>query len=188
MWSPVMSSRSLRLRGILALIFGVIALLLPGPVLFSLTMLVGGYCLASGVVALVAGLKRNVEGRGWLLLEAAAGIFAGIATFTWPLLTVLTLTYLVAAWAVVTGVMQIAESIVLRRYIRGGLHLLSGIVSILLGLLIMSRPAAGALTITFMLGIYGIIFGITSLMAGREVRQLEKSFSRPIEGEQRRAA
>src|SRR6516225_4837671 len=81
MTSPVMSSRSLVSRGAAALILGFVALLLPGPMLVGLTLVIGGYLLVNGFSALVSALKKGVEGRGWLFLEAVVCILAGCAIF-----------------------------------------------------------------------------------------------------------
>ena len=186
MGSLAINSRSLAARGIAALLFGIIALFLPGPVLLGLVIVFGAFAFVSGFSALIAALKKNAEGRGWLLLEAVAGIFIGLATLVWPGLTLLTLTYFIAAWAIMTGIFEIGGAIGLRKYIRNEwLYLLSGALSILLGLMLLARPFAGILTLTFVLGIYGIVFGIASLVASWKVRKLEKGI--PPQ-EERRAA
>jgi|SRR5262245_14351473 len=186
MWSPFVSSRSLATRGIAALIFGIIALLLPAQVLFGLIVLFGAYALVSGIVALVAGLKKNVDGRGWLLAEGVIGILIGVITLVRPGVTAVGLTYLIGAWALVTGVLQMAEAFVLRKYMQGEWrYLLAGVVSVAIGLLILARPFAGALAIPVVLGIYGLVFGVSSLMASRAVGKLEKALA---EREERRAA
>jgi uncharacterized membrane protein HdeD (DUF308 family) len=186
MMSPVMSSRSLASRGAAALILGIVTLLLPGPILVGLTLVIGGYVLVNGISALASALKKGVEGRGWLFLEAAVCIFAGFAIFVRPLFSVFGLTYLIGAWAVLTGAFQIGEALVLRRHIQHeGAYLFSGVLTLLLGFVILSGPLLGLRTITAMIGIYGIMFGISSLASARHVKVLEES---TVEGEQRRAA
>ena len=189
MTSPVMSSRSLVSRGAAALILGLVALLLPGPMLVGLTLVIGGYLLVNGVSALVSALKRGVEGRGWLFLEAAVCIYAGLTIFLRPLTSVLSLTFLLGAWAVITGAFQIGEAIVLRRHIHHeGTYLFSGILTVLLGFVILSGPMVGLRTMTAVIGIYGIMFGISSLASARHVKVLEESTAAEGEGEQQRAA
>jgi uncharacterized membrane protein HdeD (DUF308 family) len=186
MLSPVMSSRSLTGRGIAALILGVVALLRPGPILVGLTVLMGGYLLVNGISALASALKKEVEGRGWLFFEAAVCILAGLALFVWPLSSSFGLIYLIGAWAVFTGALQIGEAFILRRHIQHeGTYLISGILTVLLGLVILSGPVTGLRTIGTLIGIYGIMFGIFSLASASHVRVLEKS---PEAGERRRAA
>jgi uncharacterized membrane protein HdeD (DUF308 family) len=190
MLSPVMSSWSVAVRGIAALVFGLIALFLPGPALFALVFLFGAYALADGIFALVSAVREDPEyGRGWLVLEGIVGIIVGLATFAWPGITAVALTYLIAAWAIVTGILEIAGAIRLRRYIRHEwLYILGGALSVLLGVLIMGRPLIGALTLTWMLGVYGIFFGAMLLGLSFNLRKLERSAAIPPEEEQRRAA
>jgi uncharacterized membrane protein HdeD (DUF308 family) len=186
MLSPVMSSRSLTSRGIAALILGIVAILTPGPILVGLTILVGGYLLVNGISALASASKKEVEGRGWLFFEAAVCILAGIAIFVRPLFSAFGLTYLIGAWAVLAGALQIGEAFILRRHIRHeGTYLISGILTLLLGFVILSGPTRGLRTIGAMIGIYGLMFGIFSLASARHVKVLEESSEA---GEQRRAA
>ena len=188
MLSPVMSSRSLASRGAAALILGIVALLFPGPMAVGLTLLLGAYVLVNGISALASALKKGVEGRAWLFLEAAVCILAGLAIFVRPLFTSFGLIYLIGVWAVLTGAFEIGEAFVLRRRLpREGSYLLSGVLTFLLGFVILSRPLIGPRTITALVGIYGIMFGIFSLVSARYVKVLEES---RVEGreERRRAA
>jgi uncharacterized membrane protein HdeD (DUF308 family) len=103
-----------------------------------------------------------------------------------PLFSAFSLIFLIGAWAVITGVVQIVEGFVLRRHIQHeGAYLFSGVLTLLFGLVIVSGPAIGIRTITAMIGIYGIMFGISSLSSARHVKALEESTA---ETEQRRAA
>src|SRR5215813_3449197 len=144
MLSPVMSRHSLTGRGIAALILGIVALLTPGPILVGLTLLMGGYLFVNGIFALASALKKEVEGRGWLFLEAAICILAGIAIFVRPVFSAFGLTYLIGVWAVFTGALQIGEAFILRRHIRHeGTYLISGVLTLLLGFVILSGPLMG---------------------------------------------
>ena len=186
MLSPVMSSRSLAGRGTAALILGIVALILPGPTLVGLTLVIGGFLLANGIFALASAVKKEVEGRGLLFFEAAVCILAGIAIFVRPLFTAFGLTYFIGVWAILAGAVQIGEAFVLRQHVHGeGTYILSGVLTLLLGLLILFRPLTGALTITAILGIYGIMFGVFSLVSARHLKILEET---GVEGEERRAA
>ena len=188
MSSPVMSSWSVALRGIAALIFGFFALRRPGAVLLGMVLVFGAYALVDGILTLVSAAKENPEyGRGWLVLEGLVGILIGLATFAWPGITVLVLTYLIAAWAIVKGVFELVGAIRLRRYIRHEwLYIVGGLVSILLGIAIVARPLVGALAITSMLGIYGMFFGVVLLGLSFNLRRVEKAVL--PEAERRRAA
>jgi uncharacterized membrane protein HdeD (DUF308 family) len=98
--------------------------------------------------------------RGWLAVEAVAGIATGIFAFTRPAITALALTFMIAAWAVVTGVMKIAEAIRLRKLIRREWMLvLSGIISVLFGGLLVVMPISGIIGLMWALGIYGLVCG-----------------------------
>ena len=188
MSSPVMSSSSVALRGIAALIFGFFALSRPGAVLLGLVLVFGAYALVEGILTLVSAAKEHAEyGRGWLVLEGLAGIFIGLATFVWPGITALALTYLIATWAIVKGIFELAGAIRLRRYIRHEwLYIIGGLVSILLGVAIFGRPILGALAITSMLGIYGLFFGVVMLGLSFDLRRVEKAGLPEVE--HRRAA
>lgn len=187
--SPVMSSWSVALRGIAALVFGFLAIALPGPVLLGLVLLFGAYALASGVLALVSAVKEKAEyGRGWRVLEGVAGIALGIVTFVWPGITALTLTYLIAAWAIVTGIFEVVGAIRLRKYIKHEwLYMLGGVLSVVVGVLIIGRPLTGALAITWVLGVYGILFGSLLLGLSISLRRMERR-QIPPRAEERRAA
>jgi uncharacterized membrane protein HdeD (DUF308 family) len=181
-----MSSWSLVVRGLAALTLGAVALFLPVEALLGLVILFGAYALVNGILAIFAAMKRNVDGRGWLLVEGLAGIAAGIITFAVPGLTALWLTFIIAAWAIVTGGFEIAGAIRLRQYIRNEwLYVLCGVLAILFGVLVMMQPIAGALAITQLLGIYGILAGALLLGLSMQVRHVERSVA---EREERRAA
>jgi len=188
MSSPVMSSWSVALRGIAALVFGFFALTRPGSALLGLVLVFGAYALVDGILTLVSAAKENAEyGRGWLVLEGLADIFIGLATFVWPGITALALTYLIAIWAIIKGISELAGAIRLRRYIQHEwLYIIGGLVSILLGVAIFARPILGALAITSMLGIYGLFFGVVLLALSFNLRRVEKAVLPEVE--RRRAA
>ena len=109
------SPGTLAIRGIVALLFGILALLLPASAFLALVIAFGAFAFVDGVFALAAAINNSDrDGRGWLALEGIAGIIAGIVTFVWPGLTAVALIALVAAWALVTGIMKIVLAIRLR--------------------------------------------------------------------------
>ena len=189
MSSPVMSSGGLALRGIAAVVFGIFAVTRPGSVLMALVLLFGAYVLVDGILTLVSAAKERAEtGRGWRVLEGVVDIVIGLATFVWPGITLLALTFLIATWAIIKGVLELVGAIRLRRYIRHEwLYILGGLVSILLGVAIFGRPILGALAITSILGIYGLFFGAVLLGLSFNLRRMEKT-ALPEEEERRRAA
>src|SRR5256712_646402 len=107
------------IRGAIAIILGIVALLLPGPTFLALTIAFGVFALLDGISALITFLDRHTRlGRGWLALEAVAGVLVGIITMIWPGIAALNLVLLIAAWALVTGALKIAAAIRLRKRIR----------------------------------------------------------------------
>ena len=173
---------ALALRGLLAVLFGITAFVMPGLTLAALVLLYGAYALVDGVFAVVASLAGRTFGTPWwaMLIRGLLGIAIGIVTFVWPGITELALLYIIAAWAVVTGGFEIAAAIRLRKEIQGEwLLVLSGALSVLFGLALMVYPAAGALAIVWLLGSYAIIFGVLLLVLGLRLRSLSQQVSRP---------
>jgi uncharacterized membrane protein HdeD (DUF308 family) len=150
------------LRGVAAIIFGVLALILPGITLAVLILLFGSYAFVDGVFNLIAAVRRRGGARPWwaLLLEGLVSLGAGIATFALPGLTALVLVYVIATWAIITGVLEIVAAVRLRTQITGEWWLaLSGILSVVFGGLLMIAPGAGALAVVLWIGAYAVVFG-----------------------------
>jgi len=152
---------TLAARGIAAILFGILTFISPGLSLFTLVILFGAWALADGVFNLVMAVRtRKGERWGWLVLEGVTSIIVGILTFFWPGITALSLLFLIAAWSVVTGIAEVVAAIRLRKLIRGEWLLgLSGVLSIVFGLLLFAFPGAGALALIFWIGAYSIVFG-----------------------------
>lgn len=170
------------LRGVAAVLFGLAALIWPGITLQVLVLLFGAYALVDGVFALVAALA-NLAGayRWWVLLEGIAGIIAGVLTFVYPNVTAIALLYLIAGWAIATGIFEILAAIELRKEIEGeGWLILSGLLSVVFGVIVALQPQAGALAIVWLIGIYAIAFGVFLLLLGFRLRNLDKQISRQI--------
>jgi uncharacterized membrane protein HdeD (DUF308 family) len=167
------------LRGVAAVLFGLLALIWPDITLFVLVILFGAYALVDGVLALVAAAMGENRGRrGWLIFEGVAGVLAGIVTFDWPGATTLALLYLIAAWALVTGVLEVMAAIRLRREIHGEwLLILSGVCSVLFGILLVVWPATGALALVILIGSYAIVFGVVLVAFGMRLRRLQQERS-----------
>lgn len=159
------------IRGIAAIIFGVLTLLLPGITLAALILLFGAYALVDGVFALVAAARGRDETQPWwaLVIEGVLSIAAGIVTFAWPGLTTLVLFYVIGSWAIITGVLEIVAAVRLRKEMKGEVWLaLSGALSIAFGLLVYLFPVAGALALVLWTGAYAIVFG--ALLVGLSLR------------------
>jgi uncharacterized membrane protein HdeD (DUF308 family) len=159
------------IRGIAGILFGIAAFAWPGLTIAVLVLMFGAYALVDGIFSIIAGIRaRNQVERWWMMvLVGLAGIATGILTFLWPGMTALVLLYFIAAWAIVTGVFQIAAAIRLRKEIEGEwLLALGGIASIIFGVLLFLMPGAGALAAVWIIGAYAILFGI--LMIGLAFR------------------
>lgn len=152
----------LLLRGIAAIIFGGLALAWPGMTLLTLVLFYGAYALIDGVLAIGAAIAGGtLLPRWWLAVVGLLGIGAGLLTFMMPGLTTIVLLYLIAGWAIATGVFQIIGAIRLRKEIDNEWFLiLGGIVSVLFGAAMMVAPGAGALALITVIGIYALFIGV----------------------------
>ena len=162
---------ALALRGLTAILFGIAALVVPHIALVVLIALFGAYALVDGVFAIVSAVRAAERHMRWwpLLVEGLAGIVVGVLTFVWPGLTALVLLYFIASWALVTGVFEILAAIRLRQEITGEwLLALTGVLSVVFGLLLIIFPWAGALTVVWLIGIYALVFGV--LLVGLALR------------------
>ena len=150
------------LRGIAAIVFGVLAFLWPGVTLVTLVLFYGAFVLIDGVLALAhAIMGGNMGSRWWLALVGVAGIAAGILTFMWPGVTALVLLLFIAIWAIVLGVFQIAGAIRLRKEIDNEWTLiLGGVLSVLFGVILLVAPGAGAVALIWVIAAYAILFGV----------------------------
>jgi uncharacterized membrane protein HdeD (DUF308 family) len=164
------------LRGVLGVLFGLAAWIWPDVTIRVLVLLFGFYALVDGLLALAAAMMggRLASGRrGWLIFEGVAGVAAGVLTFIWPEITTLALLYLIAFWAIATGVLEVVAAVILRRELRGEwLLAASGVISVLFGLFLVIRPGDGAIAVAWLIGLYAIVFGIALIALGFRLRQL----------------
>jgi len=167
---------ALALRGIFAILFGLAAFVIPGITLAVLVALFGAYAVVDGVLAIVAGVRAAERHERWwsLVLKGLAGIVAGVLAFIWPALTALALLYLIAGWAIVTGVLEIVAAVHLHRAHGEWLLILNGVLSILFGLFAIVWPGAGVLTLLWMIGVYAIVFGAVLLVLAFRLRNLHR--------------
>jgi uncharacterized membrane protein HdeD (DUF308 family) len=160
----------LALRGVLAILFALFAFFIPGITLLSLVLLFGAYVLLDGIFDLVAA-TRSPSHHWALVLEGIVGIIAGILTFLWPGITAMVLLYLIAFWAIFTGVLEIIAGIRLRQVLSDEIWLiLMGVLSLLFGLFILIFPGAGALAVVYWIGAYALLFGIMLLALAFRLR------------------
>jgi uncharacterized membrane protein HdeD (DUF308 family) len=170
---------ALALRGLAAILFGILAFAWPAITLFVLVIFFGAYMLVDGIFAIVAAVRAaGEEARWWLLLvEGILGVVAGLVAFFWPGLTALALLYLIAAWAIVTGIMEIVGAIRLRQEMVGEWALiLGGALSVLFGVLLVAIPVrAGLLSLTWLIGAYAVAFGVLLVILAFRVRNAPSS-------------
>jgi uncharacterized membrane protein HdeD (DUF308 family) len=158
-------------RGIAAVILGVAVLVWPGIALSVLVLLWGAYAVVDGIFALVMAFQGRTTHRWITGLEGVVGILAGVATFFWPGITALVLLYMVAAWAILTGILELVAAIQLRKEISGEFWLgLSGVLSVVFGVLLVFFPGTGMLSLLWLLGVYEIAFGIAVVILGFQLR------------------
>jgi len=163
---------ALALRGVVAILFALIAFIKPGIAAEVVILLFGAYALLDGIFALVAALRAaQHHGRsGGLLLEGILNIVIAIIVFAWPGPALVALIYLIAIWAIVTGVALVAAGMALIRLSGEWLLVVGGALSILLGLILFVQPAVGVVALSWWLGVYALLFGIMLLSAAFRIR------------------
>jgi uncharacterized membrane protein HdeD (DUF308 family) len=173
---------TLVLRGLAAIIFGLLAWFYPGITLAVLVLFFGVYVLIDGVIALVAAFSKRVpDDSRWLVgLLGALGVLIGLLTLWRPAAAAVALLMYIAAWSLVMGVLQIVAAIRLRKEIQGEFWLgLAGALSIAFAVLILVSPGVGALSIIWMIAGFAILYGISLLLLGLKVRKLHKVVAAP---------
>jgi uncharacterized membrane protein HdeD (DUF308 family) len=163
------------LRGLIAIGVGVGSFVWPGVTLETLVYLFGAYALVDGITTLLLGVLGIGSNERWwaAIASGAVGVLAGVATFAQPVSTALALVYLMAAWALVTGGLQIVAAVRLRALISHEWLLgLGGALSIVFGILLLTGPAAGALTLVFLFGYYTMSAGLAQVGVGLRLRGL----------------
>ena len=161
----------LALRGLAAVLFGILAFIWPGITVFTLVLLFGAYALVNGIFALVVCFKspRRTRRFGSLIFGAVISIAAGIIALIWPGMTAFSLVIVIAAWAVVNGIAEIAAAIRLRKEITGEwLLVVAGIASIVFGIALFMNPFIGALVLVWWIGGFAFAFGILLIVSVSE--------------------
>jgi len=163
---------ALALRGLLAMLFGAAAFLLPGLTLAVLITLFGAYALIDGVLAIVAGVKaaEHHERFGSLLWRGLLGIAAGVIALVLPGVTALVLPLIIGVWAMVTGVLEVVAAVHLHRAHGEWLLIVNGALSVVLGLALIVAPGLGLLTLVWVVGGYAIFFGLIMLRLAFRLR------------------
>ena len=163
------------LRGVAGILFGIGIFLMPGLSLAVLVLLFGAYAFVDGIFGIVSAIRRRGTSDRWwlLLLEGIAGVAVGIITLLWPGITAFVLLYLIAFWALITGVLEEAAAFRLRQVITNEwLLVLTGLTSIALGVVLLLFPRAGVLAVVLWIGAYAFVTGILLIALGFRLRTM----------------
>ena len=169
------------LRGVVAIIFAALAFIFPTSVLKVLVYLFGAFAIVDGICAMAAGITLASDFKGWwaILLQGILGILIGIATFFMPNITWQVLLAFIAAWATVIGIMELVAGIRMRKVIENeGSMIFAGILSILLGVLLVVFPAAGSVSLVWTLGVFAFVYGINNIVFAIRLKGIQKDFEK----------
>jgi uncharacterized membrane protein HdeD (DUF308 family) len=172
----------LTLRGAAAIIFGVLTFVAPLASIFALVIVWGAYALIDGVLDLGLAIRSGRRGEhwGWFAFAGVCGIVAGLVAFFWPGITALALLFVIAAWAVATGIGAILAAVRLRKAIKGEwLLALTGLLSVALGILLVVFPGPGALAVVMWIGAWAIIAGALMVVLSLRMRSLRTRVAGP---------
>jgi uncharacterized membrane protein HdeD (DUF308 family) len=164
----------LALRGLLAVLFGFAALVLPLGTLEAVGRLFGAYAILEGALVVLIGM-RGTQYRGAFLSEGAFGIVAGLVALAWPGVTALVLLYVIAIWAILSGIAEIIAAVALRREIEGEWVLfLVGVLSVVLGVAMAVLPSVGVLSLIWLVGLYALAVGVAMIVLAFRVRDVRR--------------
>lgn len=169
------------LRGLVAIVFGVLAFVAPALGIAVLVGLFAAWALIDGAADILTGIQSRSRDRNWWLslLEGIVGVVAGVLALLFPVLAAGALLVIIAVWSIFTGVFEIVAAIRLRQQIQGEFWLgLAGVASILFGLLLFIFPAAGALTVVWLIGGFAIAFGVMLILLGLRLRGVDQMAKR----------
>ena len=163
---------AIAVRGVLGILFGVLALIFPGATILSFVLVFAAYLLVDGVFAIIAAVRaaRRRDRWGLLTFEGIANIAAAVIAVLWPGLTVLAFVVLIAAWAIVTGVLMLGAAFRLNIQHGRWWLALSGAASLVFGILLILAPLAGAIVLTWWIGAYALVFGAALLVLAFRLR------------------
>lgn len=173
---------ALLVRGLVAILFGLLAFTWPGLTFFTLLLLFGAFVFVDGIFAIVMAIGgwHARDDRWLLLLQGVVGVVIGLVTYRAPGLTTVGLLLFIAAWALMTGVLKIAAAISLRKEIQGEPWLvLSGVISVLFALALMAYPVAGALGLVWFIAAYAIVVGVMEIVLAFRVRSARQRLVAP---------
>lgn len=161
------------LRGVLAILFGIVAFVAPVATMLALVLFFAAYCLVDGILGVVLAVRgaRKGERWGWFLLNGLLGIAIGVMAALWPGITVLAFVFLIAAWALLSGGLMLGAAISLKVSHGRWLLVFGAIVSLLYGLLLFASPLIGALVLTWWVGAQALVFGVILIVLAFRLRE-----------------
>lgn len=168
----------LLLRGVAAVLFGILTFIWPGLSLLTLVVLFGIYVLVDGFLSLIAAVlgRHRSTPLWWLIIAGLVSVAAGIVTFLYPQVTALVLVIFIGAWALVRGAFEIIGALMMRKeYEKEWLLIAIGLLSMLFGIAILVNPGAGALALVWLIGAYAILFGLPLIWLAFRLRRYQKS-------------
>jgi uncharacterized membrane protein HdeD (DUF308 family) len=174
---------ALALRGAAAILFGILALIFPPSAVAALILLFGAWALLDGVFTLMAAARAPRAGKRWgsLAFQGAVSVLAGLVAFFWTGLTALALVMLIGAWSIIIGAAEIAAAVRLRRQIEGEWLLgLSGVLSVLFGILLLIAPGAGMVALAIWIGAYAIALGVLLVALALRLRSWARGSEQPF--------
>jgi uncharacterized membrane protein HdeD (DUF308 family) len=171
------------LRGVLGILFGVMVIVFPGIGLTAIILVFAAWALVGGASSLIGAWRSRTQRDWWVgLFEGLAGLAAGIVAIMLPAAAALALLFIVAGWAIVTGVLQIWMAVRLREQISGEIWMgLSGLISILFGLFLVIFPGTGILSVLLLVGIFSILMGVPMVLLGWRLRSIHSQARRQNE-------
>jgi uncharacterized membrane protein HdeD (DUF308 family) len=170
--------RAMALRGLVAVLFGLVVLFWPGLVLTVLSLFFGIYALVDGGIVLVPALRSSDRGaRRWLpLAEGTVGVVAGLVALLWPGMTTNELLYVIVGWAVVTGILKILTAIVVRREVENGWLLAGGgALSVLFGVILWTLVGSDPPSLAPFIGVFAIVVGLALVVFAFRTRDRQRS-------------
>lgn len=167
------------LRGVFAIVFGIVALVWPSVTVWALVVVFGAYAIVDGISAIIRSVQaRKVEsGWVWWLLGGVVSLIAGIVAFVWPGITALAAVFVIGIWAIMGGILEIAGSVRLRKLdgaAHWGLLLFAGILELLFGMVLVFFPVSGILSIVWLVGVFALLLGVLFVVSAFRVRSAAK--------------
>ncbi|MCC8927946.1 MAG: HdeD family acid-resistance protein [Rhodococcus sp. (in: high G+C Gram-positive bacteria)] len=167
------------LRGVFAIVFGIVALAWPSVTVWALVLVFGAYAVVDGISAIVRSIQARKVDSGWVwwLLGGIVSLGAGIVAFVWPEITALAAVFVIGIWAVLGGLLEIVGALRLRS-VGGASHwvmlLVAGLLELVFGLVLVFFPVSGILSIVWLIGVFALLFGLVLVVSAFTVRSEAK--------------